>query len=280
MPLCLWAKKYELAICAIFQNDAPYLKEWIEFHKIQGVKHFYLYNNRSEDKYLAVLLPYIYSREVTLVQWDKTYDHANGQAWTDVQCGAYEDCIQKFGLESNWLAILDTDEFLYCPDGKKLTKFLKQYEKYAGVCVNWLMFGTSHVYDIPKKRLMIEVLTRCAEQTNMANFHVKSIVRPELVSRCKNQHYCHYKLGGYALDANFRRVDGAYTQTVLLDKIRINHYWSRTEKFLNEYKIPRRNAMYGEDGEPLRRQAEEYNQAEDKAILQFVKKLRSAMQSV
>lgn len=26
----------ELAICAIFKNEAPYLKEWIEFHRILG----------------------------------------------------------------------------------------------------------------------------------------------------------------------------------------------------------------------------------------------------
>jgi hypothetical protein len=31
-----------LAITAIFQNEAPYLKEWIEFHLLMGAEHFYL----------------------------------------------------------------------------------------------------------------------------------------------------------------------------------------------------------------------------------------------
>ena len=41
--------KYKVSICAIFKNEAKYLREWIEFHKIVGVEHFYLYNNFSTD---------------------------------------------------------------------------------------------------------------------------------------------------------------------------------------------------------------------------------------
>ena len=26
-----------LSVCAIFRNEAPYLREWIEFHRIIGV---------------------------------------------------------------------------------------------------------------------------------------------------------------------------------------------------------------------------------------------------
>ena len=32
--------KYQVSICAIFKDEAPYIKEWIEFHKIVGVEHF------------------------------------------------------------------------------------------------------------------------------------------------------------------------------------------------------------------------------------------------
>ena len=63
------SKKYKVAICAIFKNEALYLKEWIEYHKIVGVEHFYLYNNNSEDNYEAILAPYIQDGTVTLTQW-------------------------------------------------------------------------------------------------------------------------------------------------------------------------------------------------------------------
>ena len=38
-----------LAVGAIFQNEARYLREWIEFHRRQGVERFYLYENNSSD---------------------------------------------------------------------------------------------------------------------------------------------------------------------------------------------------------------------------------------
>ena len=41
--------KYEVAICLIFKNEAAYLKEWIEYHRLLGVERFYFYDNESND---------------------------------------------------------------------------------------------------------------------------------------------------------------------------------------------------------------------------------------
>ena len=42
---------HELAICAIFREEAPFLEEWLTFHSGVGVTHFYLYNNYSTDNF-------------------------------------------------------------------------------------------------------------------------------------------------------------------------------------------------------------------------------------
>ena len=47
------------AICAIIKNKAPYLKEWIEYHKLKGIKKFLLYDNESEDNTYKILESYI-----------------------------------------------------------------------------------------------------------------------------------------------------------------------------------------------------------------------------
>ena len=39
----------KIAICAIFKDEAPYLLEWIAFHRMIGVDLFVLYNNGSND---------------------------------------------------------------------------------------------------------------------------------------------------------------------------------------------------------------------------------------
>src|SRR5690349_21892895 len=51
--------KYEVCILAIFQDEADYLKEWIDYHRTIGVDHFVLLNHYSNDNYKEVLQPYV-----------------------------------------------------------------------------------------------------------------------------------------------------------------------------------------------------------------------------
>ena len=39
----------KIAICAIFKDEAPYLLEWLAFHRMIGVDLFVLYDNGSND---------------------------------------------------------------------------------------------------------------------------------------------------------------------------------------------------------------------------------------
>ena len=59
-----------LYVCAIFKNETPYLKEWIEFHRIVGVEKFILYQNNSVDDYRYVLDPYVAEGIVELIDWN------------------------------------------------------------------------------------------------------------------------------------------------------------------------------------------------------------------
>ena len=40
---------YYSSICAIFKDEARFLREWLEYHRLIGIEHFYLYNNFSTD---------------------------------------------------------------------------------------------------------------------------------------------------------------------------------------------------------------------------------------
>ena len=59
----------QLSICAIFKNEAPYLREWVEFHRLVGVESIYLYQNRSEDDYQSALHPFLNDGFVHLIDW-------------------------------------------------------------------------------------------------------------------------------------------------------------------------------------------------------------------
>lgn len=125
--------KYYLGICAIFKNEAQFLKEWIEFHLLIGFDHFYLYNNNSEDNYLSILAQYIEKGIVTLIEWPDTPG----------QLSAYKHWYTTYRHESKWISFLDIDEFV-CPlYNNSISVWLKKWEKYPVIMVYWKMFGTS-----------------------------------------------------------------------------------------------------------------------------------------
>ena len=142
----LYNKKFGFSICAIFKNEAPYLKEWIEFNNMIGFEHFYLYNNNSDDNYKEVLEPYLESGLVTLVE----FPYEQGQI------KAYKHFYENFRQQTQWVSFLDIDEF-YCPiSHNNIKEWIKQYEKYPVVQIYWKMFGTSGLMHHDPNKLLIE----------------------------------------------------------------------------------------------------------------------------
>ena len=50
---------HTLALCTIVHNEAWYLEEWIAYHLLLHVDHFYVYDDESTDIIAKVLAPYI-----------------------------------------------------------------------------------------------------------------------------------------------------------------------------------------------------------------------------
>jgi hypothetical protein len=231
-PIWTWP----LAIAAIFQDEARWLAEWLEYHLLLGVQHFYLYNNHSKDNYYDVLRPFLERKEVDLIEWP----YAGGQTYDAVQCDAYRDALSRAQNTVKWLAIIDLDEFLVPVNDDDLTSVLGRFESdsaIGGVCVPWVYFGTSHVSKIPPDKLMIEALVRSGDdiETDEAfpwdQGTFKSIVRPDRTESFESPHVAHYKSGHAHLP-------------LCRDLIQINHYWTKDDAFFKEVKIPR-NAERG-----------------------------------
>lgn len=272
--------KYELSICAMFQNEAPFLKEWIEFHRIVGVKHFWLYNNNSTDYYLDVLRPYIKKGIVELIDWPSPLE----QDWTPFQNNAYADCMARSVGKSKWIAAIDIDEFIVpVHHEKELLETLQAIERdrpnVGGLMLFWQFFGTSHLRDIPKNQTLVETLLLKAPMNYGGNHHVKSLCRPEFVKHCY-VHVAVYKPGYYDITLS---GNGGPNQPVQIDPIRIHHYFPRTERYLYEKKLQRRSRYLGkpytqeEMEQEVRRLDQELNQEYDDTILKYVPKLRKRL---
>src|SRR3954451_873749 len=103
-----------LSICAIFFNEAPYLREWVDFHKLVGVERFFLYDHKSTDEWRDVLAGHLERQDAIVHDWQ--IDPG--------QVEAYEDCIHRHGSESRWIAFIDIDEFLFSPTGEPVPSVL------------------------------------------------------------------------------------------------------------------------------------------------------------
>lgn len=149
--LVIQEKKLNVSICAIFKNEAPYLKEWLEFNHLVGVEHFYMYNNNSEDNYEEILTPYIEKGWVTLVQWPHNQK----------QMESYMDCIEKFSDETKWLGFIDIDEFIVPKSTDNIYDFLRKFENRGAVNIYWKLYGTSGKIDRDMSGLVTEEFTVC-----------------------------------------------------------------------------------------------------------------------
>ena len=136
--------------------------------------------------------------------------------------------------------MLDLDEFLFPVQENSLVTFLKNYEEFGGVCANWVMFGTSDVDCIPTNELMIKHLIKSDAKGNK---HIKSIIRPDRVDKILYAHIAQYKEGFFQVNADKIRFQGPFSPYVAIDKIRINHYWTRDNYWLYNVKLPRVEAL-------------------------------------
>lgn len=213
-------KRFNVSICAIFKNEAPYLKEWIEYHRLVGVDHFFLYNNKSLDPFRRILHPYIKQQVLTLIDWpDNLGPMADDEiAWTlSTQLSAYENALKRSALgKTKWLIFLDIDEFLVTPGSDGLKEILAKYDDYPGIILSSEYYDASHKGTIPQKKLVIESLDITAPlKLNPYRAVQKTILKPDLcVSFLWPPYQCNFK-------------DGAKAVKIGKRDLRINRYENR-----------------------------------------------------
>ncbi len=240
--------KYDLAVVAIMKNEGPYLKEWIEFHKLVGVQKFYLYDNESNDDSRKILEPYIKEGLVD-------YTFFPGQK---MQLPAYNDCIKKHKNETKWLAVIDLDEYIVpVKDDSILPLLNEQKDNVAQIIIPWVIFG-SNGHETTPKGLVLESYTKRAKHSWL----YKSIINPRLV---------------FNMGCHEHSVAGR-TKSMPISKIRVHHYHCKSWE---EYKLKamRGDAWDGADAGVRKYQRECFNRHDlndvvDTTAIRFVDKLK------
>ena len=212
--------KNKIAIVSIFKNEAKYLEEWIEYHRLIGINKFYLYNNESNDNYLSILNKYIKNGIVVL----------HNLSGTSMQLTAYNDAIARYEHINEWMAFIDIDEFIVPVKEDNINVILDEFKYFSGIGINWLFFDHSGYINPDPEKLVVEMYTR----TNIpdTNHHIKTIAKPLTILFFANPHYAVYK-NGHCVSENKDIIWGPFSKNTSLKKIQLNHYYSKS---ISEFK--------------------------------------------
>ena len=224
---------YDLAVVAIFKDEGRYLKEWLDYHLLAGVEHFYLYNNNSSDDYAEVLAPYIEQELVTLT-------NLPGKT---MQTFAYNDAVEKYRFECRYMAFIDLDEFIFPKSNRAIVDIvdesLSKDKNATGLGINWQCFGSNGQKKADYSRGVLERFTSRAPSNWDTNKHVKTIVNPRFVSWVCNPHYATYFEGKFNVNSSGGKVDFYSNVPVLFDKIVVNHYNIKSREEYTKRRIPK-----------------------------------------
>jgi SAM-dependent methyltransferase len=267
-----------LAVCAIFKDEAPYLREWIEFHRVVGVERFFLYNHASSDDHRGALAPYIEDGIVTLEDWQG--ESRPGEM--SIQVDVYNDGLERYRNESRWLAFIDIDEFLFSPIVQTLPELLAEYEPWPSVAANWAVYGASGHLWKPPGLVMESYLWRSADPTLETTRYFKCIVDPQRVVRCIESHRFEYT-EGVVVDERKQPIETHLTDRPRYNKLRINHYITKSEEEVaRKFARPRvHDSRLMRGGEaPLEHLHDRLNDERDDDILRFLPAVKAALAEV
>ena len=222
------------AIGAIVKNEADSLLEWIAFHRLVGIDHFYIADNVSTDATWPILKALQKQGLVTTFRFPTLGEKAP-------QLLAYKRILKMAQGKFTAVAFVDADEYITPMDNShSIRPFLLEWfdsPHVSGVVLNWACFGSGGAV-FKEPGLVIERFTRRFSAERNHNKHYKSIVRPEAVEKFLNPHMARLREGRYlnALGQSFTpHPDKPYglTADLVWEPVRVNHYVVKSlEEFL------------------------------------------------
>ena len=143
-------------IVGCMKNEAPYILEWIAYHRAIGVDHFLIYTNDCSDGTDAVL---------DRLQQMGIIQHRNNDNWkgNSPQQYALNQAIKEPVIQNaDWIIHIDVDEFMNVRTGNgTLDDFFAAVPDATNVAMTWRLFGHNGVTTLADD-FVIEQFDTCA----------------------------------------------------------------------------------------------------------------------
>jgi hypothetical protein len=198
-------QRHVLTVCSLIRDEARNLEEWLAHHERMGIAHFRLYDDGSADATKELLATRIAGGIVTLTDWSRASSY-----WR--QLSAINDCVFEARETSDWVAVLDVDEFLVPAASRSVVDLLStpRFAAAGAVRVAWWMFSDSVEPEQEAERLVtsrylwhsaacLGTVTLLDEVQILAG---KSLVRPQQVRGFETSHFATLLDGALSVDAD------------------------------------------------------------------------------
>lgn len=220
-----------LSMLAIVRNEEEYIREFIRFYRINGVEHFYFYDNDSDVPLAEVLKDLSDICTITRIPGEKQ------------QVIAYNHFVKNFAKETEWVAVFDIDEFVLPRQHPTFRDFVADAGKKADcISINWVVFGNGQHVSKPVGGLVIE---NYLYSEGKQHKNVKSVVRTSAIRRFTHPHFPELKWFKKHVNSVGNPMSGAENAEETTHMIQLNHYFTKS---LEEYtrKLASRRADTGE----------------------------------
>ncbi|MEX0369740.1 MAG: glycosyltransferase family 2 protein [Tateyamaria sp.] len=143
-------------IVGCMKNEAPYIVEWVAYHRAMGVDNFLIYTNDCTDG-TSELLDRL--QEMGVIQ------HRNNDEWkgnSPQQYALNQSLKEPVIRNADWIIHIDVDEFMNVRTGNgTLQDFFDAVPDATNVAMTWRLFGHNGVTEL-RDDFVIDQFDRCA----------------------------------------------------------------------------------------------------------------------
>jgi hypothetical protein len=223
-----------LAAVTVIQNEAFYIREWLEFHRPQGFDFFVIFDNNSTDNIYEELKPFIRNHVVAYYKTSGFGEECDTSKYKQGNCQNVAFIYTKHQLRNKfrWLGIFDVDEFVYAVNPKStLRQELKtNFHEKDIVQIKSAVFGHSHqlkkLKKVPGDKINPLVIKSHLRRVNVNVFMIQRYYNDQFgLKFLINPSQSKYK---YVQHSSCSKFGCASHISPLASDIRMNHYQYRS----------------------------------------------------
>ncbi len=257
-----------LAFVTRVKHEDLYIQEWLEYHLLVGVEHFFLYDMDGGQGLAGILEPYEDAGVVTRIPWthyEGTRLDRGGPVRQNKSALAHRHFARHFRNRVRWAQKIDADEFLYPLAGDDVIAPLRAFDhdRVRGIRVPRFNLGHNGPECRPPGLVIESYLRREATRSSQ-----KDMANAEKLSG----NYFRRDAHGWSYRLHKR---GTLVSPDRMEALRINHYFTKSfEEFQIRQNDQRRRRQTREQFDGRNRTR---NDVEDDGMLRFAPEVRRAL---